>query len=429
MRILVVGAGGLIGSHITSTLLSQGHEVLAMVRDRPGVGDRLSGCTIATADVLRLTAPEDWAGYLNKVSAVVYSAGLLDGSADALERIHHLAPRALFAACEHAGVRRVILVSAISADREAGTDYATSKLRGEAALRRTELDWIVLRPSLVWSPRGSYGGTSALRGLAAFPLVIPVAGGGGQTFTPITVEELAAHVADLVPAGAPKGVTVEPCGPQTVTFAQIVSAIRSWLGLRAAPVWHVPMPVVRLVCRIGDLIHLGPLSSTALSQIEQGNAGNHAAFSAFAGSRFTGFDEALARSPASEQDLWHARLYFAEPALRIVLAVIWIVSGLAGLLAPAGFVVELFSPLGLPEVLVRGLVYLACLADLLVGLAVLFGVRPGLMAAIQLLIIATYTIVLSAVQPSLWIDPYGPLVKNLAVIACVIVHAVLARKR
>src|SRR3546814_606054 len=139
-------------------------------------------------------SPAAWLPRLSGVDAVVNCAGVLQsGRGQDIEAIHHLSPAALFDACREAGVRRVIQISAISADAEAGTDYALSKKHADDHLQALDLDWVVLRPSLVYG-EGAYGGTAMLRALAAFPLVTPLAGGGGQAFRPLHVEGLATTV-------------------------------------------------------------------------------------------------------------------------------------------------------------------------------------------------------------------------------------------
>src|SRR5688572_22215569 len=54
---------------------------------------------------------------------------------------------------------------------------------------RSRLDWVILRPSLIVA-KGSYGGTSLLRGLAGLPLVTPLAGDGSHEFSPLHAEDL-----------------------------------------------------------------------------------------------------------------------------------------------------------------------------------------------------------------------------------------------
>jgi uncharacterized protein YbjT (DUF2867 family) len=90
-----------------------------------------------------------------------------------MEAVHAGMPAALHAAARSAGVRRTILISAISARADVETDYSRSKLRGEDVVRQSGLGWTILRPSLVYGD-GSYGGTSLMRGMAALPWIMPI---------------------------------------------------------------------------------------------------------------------------------------------------------------------------------------------------------------------------------------------------------------
>ena len=117
----------------------------------------------------RMVSPEDWLNYLRGVDGVVNCAGILQTrNGQSAAAIHHGAPAALFEACVAKGVRRVVQISAVSADDAAGTEYARTKKAADDHLRSLNLDWTVLRPSLVYA-QGSYGGTSVIRGIAGFP--------------------------------------------------------------------------------------------------------------------------------------------------------------------------------------------------------------------------------------------------------------------
>lgn len=413
MRVLVLGATGFIGAEVLAALHAAGHAVLAGARDAEGARLRFP---FAEAMAVDLQAPVDWASLLQGVDAVVNCMGLLQAPAAVLEAVHHEGPARLFAAC---GSRRVIHISAVSAVPEAGTDYALSKWRGDEALKRSGADWVLLRPSLVWSPAGSYGGTSAIRGLAALPWIVPLVGAGAQAFTPITVEDLGRAVVRCL--DLPGGTVLEPCGPEDLTLKQMLHKLRRWLGLPQARFVCIPLPAVAALCRIGDVLGAGPLRTTALKQAERGNRADPGAFIGAIGFGPQSMDEALGRHPAQEQDRLHARAFFAEPALRLVLAVIWLVSGIAGLLAPAGFIEQF----GLPVILGR----LASLFDLGLAAAVLSGWRPVLVGQVQLALVLGYTAFLSVAAPSMWLEPFGSLLKNLAVLALIPVHMALGAKR
>ncbi len=194
MRILLLGAGGFIGRHILAELLAGGHDVVAVVRRRQGLDSAFPTVRFIEMDLAGAVRPADWAPYVDGVALVVNAAGLLRGKA--MAAVHVAMPEALHMAARAAGVRRVILISAISARSDVVTDYARTKLAGEAALAASGLGWTILRPSLVYGD-GSYGGTSLMRGMAGLPFVLPVPAKGDFAFTPIHVRDLAR----AVPAG------------------------------------------------------------------------------------------------------------------------------------------------------------------------------------------------------------------------------------
>ena len=191
MHVLLLGAGGFVGRHILSELLASGHRVRAVARDVSALHQMEPGAEWLALDLTRMTRPEAWAPHLSGIDCVVNAAGVLRGPE--MHAVHVAMPQALHAACSKAEVRRVILISAVSARPDVATDYARTKIEGEAALRGSGLRWTILRPSLVVA-EGSYGGTSLLRGLSALPFVQPLPGDGDFAFSPIHADDLARSV-------------------------------------------------------------------------------------------------------------------------------------------------------------------------------------------------------------------------------------------
>jgi len=408
MRILIVGANGFIGSRVVARLIEDGHVIVAAVRDPSRFERRFPGTTAIHCDLNEDVEPAVWVPRLRGVEAVVNCAGALQsGRRQNLEAIHHRAPVALFEACVRARVRRVVHVSAISADPAAGTEYARTKVAAEAHLRRTPLRWTILRPSLVYA-EGSYGGTSLMRGLAALPFVIPLPGSGNQPFRPIHVEDLARTIAICLDDDRCDGMTLEPVGPQRLSLVEILLKWRSWLGLEPALPMTVPMAVVHAAARIGDLFGAGPLRSTAVRQLIHGNAGDSSQFDSAIGFEPRSMDVALARAPASTQDLWHARLYFAKPLLRVALAFFWIGSGIATALAnPA----SLGDVVALETKAMSAAIWVGAVVDIGLG-GWLLGARRAAPVCLAMLGVSLfYLIVLSLAAPALWLDPFGSLAK------------------
>jgi uncharacterized protein YbjT (DUF2867 family) len=431
VRILLTGANGFIGRQLLAGLRTRGHAVVGAVRDPQTLCRRFPGIEAVAVDFNRDTSPEIWRPRLAGIDAVINCAGVLHGGrGQNIEAIHATAPIALFGACAQAGVRKVVQISAISADAEAGTDYALTKKRADDHLQTMALDWMVLRPSLVYGD-GSYGGTSAIRGLAGLPLITPLVGDGSAAFRPIHVADLVETVARIVESGRFAGRTLEPAGPETLTLREIVARYRRWFGLGPALELFIPLLVMRAVGRVVDLAGGGPMGSAGLQQLLAGNVGREASgvFERAIGFRPTSIDERLAERPAETQDLCHARLYFLRPLLRMALAVLWLGSAVVGILAPVdaySAVAGSLAKIGLPP---RSLAIGFSLLDLAIGISLLRRLRPRLLAVVQILVVVGYTLGLSTLAPSLWLDPYGALLKNLPMLVAIGVWVALEEER
>ena len=384
MRILLTGANGFIGRHLTAAFVASGHEVVAAVRRVGEMQRRFPSVTVLHVDLNRDTTAATWAPRLPGVDAIVNCAGILQQRrGQSIDAVHFDGPKALFDACVQCGVRRVVQISAVSADDAAGTPYARTKKQADDYLTSLDLDWVILRPSLVHA-EGSHGGTSLLRGLAAFPFVIPLVGRGAQKFQPIHMDDLTSAVVRVLEDRAISRVTLSPVGPETLTVRDILILLRAWLGLAPAPTVSMPLAAVRVMARLGDWFGAGPVNSTALRQLEYGNVARPEPFTEATGIKPRSMATALAERPSHVQDRWHARLYFVRPLLRWSLGLMWVVLGVFGLVSPFTTVVPYAVYLGVPDgLIVQFAVGISCV-EIVIGVGVLLLARPRIIAGVQL---------------------------------------------
>ncbi|HEV2865424.1 MAG TPA: NAD(P)H-binding protein, partial [Allosphingosinicella sp.] len=252
MRILLLGATGLIGSAAAARLKQNGHEVIGLARELDSAARRVPVARWIQADLRTMLAPEDWLPHLSGVDAVVNCAGSLQSSLrDSPGRVHRDAPAALWQACEQRGVRRIVHLSAIGVDRGGITDFSRSKSDGDGALEVSGLDWAILRPSVVVGGP-AYGGSALFRALASLPWLPRVPDTG--RIDVVQLEDVTETMAAMVRPDAPSRVAMELAGPERLSFPEIVAAYRRWLGWRPAREIAVPGFLVALAWRAGDLI-------------------------------------------------------------------------------------------------------------------------------------------------------------------------------
>ncbi|HHI69750.1 MAG TPA: SDR family oxidoreductase, partial [Rhodobacteraceae bacterium] len=296
----------------------------------------------------------------------------------------------------------------------------------EQAAQTAPIPVTILRPGLVLAD-GSYGGSSLARALAALPLVTPVIGIGNQPFNPIHADDLAALVIEALEADTPAQ-PVEIGGPEQITQTALLTGLRAWLGLRPTRILHLPLALARLMGRIGDALRLAPISATSVQQLEQGVATDTTKQSRHFKTRPRGFTTFLRARPSQTQDLWHARLYLLRPVLRLTLALMWLASGLIGLLLPTDSFLPYVSGL-LPDTILVTAARITGTIDLLIALALLRAWRLKQIAWLQFAMVAGYTAGLTLINPALWLAPFGGLLKNLPILVLILIHRVLEEER
>lgn len=225
MNILLTGASGFIGRNIARRLRATDHQV------RPA-------CRSQGIDFAQMLAPDDWLPLLAGVDAVINCVGIIgETGTQRFTPLHTQAPRALFRACSEAGVRRVVQVSALGSDASAFSAYHRSKLAADDYLRSLDLDWFVLRPSLIYGR----GGKSAelFMCMASLPL-IPVIGDGQQQLQPVHIRDLVDTVLTCLNTSTARQ-TLDVVGSATLSFAEWLQAMRRAQGLPHGRLLHIPL--------------------------------------------------------------------------------------------------------------------------------------------------------------------------------------------
>ncbi len=411
MNILILGATGFIGSAIAARLLADGYTVTGLARNPDRARIRQPAIRWIRADLEKMTDMADWDGVLEGQHAVVNSAGALqDGLSDNLAATQQRAMIALQQAARPAGVTLIIQISARTDGAGSNLPFLATKRAADTALASSGLPYVILRPSLVLG-RNAHGGTALVRALASFPLVLPLLHAESPVET-VAADDVAAAVSSAISGTLPSGSDIELAAEERHTLASLVKLHRAWLGLPDAPVISMPPAIARPISWLADIAgNLGwrsPLRSTAMTVMSEGVRMDRPTPS---GLPTLSAAQTLAANPSGIQDLWFARLYLLKAPVIAGLSLFWLLSGLIPLWAPAQASTH-FLPF-MPAGAAMALTILTCLIDIALGAAVL--VRPFARRALlgMLAVSLAYLAGGTVLEPALWLDPLGPLVKVL----------------
>jgi uncharacterized protein YbjT (DUF2867 family) len=251
--VLVLGGRGFIGRHIVEQLEVVGANVLIGTRGKQAllqVGDRRI--------ILHKTlTAEHWLAHLKEVDVVVNAVGIMRQRwAETFENVHHRAVAGLVMACEQKKIR-LVHISALGIDNPVRSRFSSSKLNGENAIKRSNADWFIVKPSLV-DGEGGYG-AGWFRRIAQWPVHIAPANAKGL-LTPIDVRDLAEAISKIALgtkiAQSSKDRIYElgsyPMHLFDYLNAISVEQVTTRIGL--------PSFIVRPIAHICDLLHLTPFS-------------------------------------------------------------------------------------------------------------------------------------------------------------------------
>jgi len=288
MEIAVMGATGFVGSHLVPHLVAAGHRVRAVSRD----GERLPGwgseVDPRAADV---SSGAGVAEALRGAEAVVHLVAIpRERGGRSFEEVNVRGVERMLAAAEAEGVRRIVHLSVLGASEDPRLAYLHSKWLGERLVRESGLEWVVLRPSLLFGEGDGFFNLVKVTLTWWSPGIVAIPGDGSARFQPLSVDDLAIAVERSLVEPDRAGSVYEIGGPGYLSYHEIVDRVMSVTGKRRVKL-GLPIPIISAITAVTDrILPIFPVSHDQIASLGRPNFTDPDAFERAFGVRPRPFD-------------------------------------------------------------------------------------------------------------------------------------------
>ena len=229
---LIFGGSGQIGRHLIRKLTKNNYKVTVVTRNLHQKGYALK--TQANAGYIDIVEAnifdeEKIRKLFSKTDICINLIGILyeNGKGNTFKNIHSIFPSILAKLCKEYKVQQFIHLSALGINDAIDSEYAKSKLEGEANIQKNFPLATLLRPSVVYSSDDNFT-TNFMTLLSRLP-VFPLYYNGDTKFAPIHCSDLTDTIYHIVTNNIYSKI-IECVGPEIISLKEILKKLLKLIG-------------------------------------------------------------------------------------------------------------------------------------------------------------------------------------------------------
>ena len=261
--ILITGGTGFTGQHVCKLLLKRAEPFKCIVRDEQKskfLSD--AGVPVVFGDVRDQGAVRK---ALKGCSGVINLVSFKEG---------HIST--LISEAKWASVNRLVFISTTAIFTQLNADSKTMRLRTEAEIMSRQLNWTILRPTMIYGARGDRNMERLIKAVRRFP-IHPILGSGDRLLQPIHVTDLAQAVVDSYSCENSRGVAFNLSGKHPLTYRQVVLEVTQLLRKRTI-LFSLPLKMAILAVEICRRLPWFPkLTAEQVRRLDEDKAFSHQA--------------------------------------------------------------------------------------------------------------------------------------------------------
>ena len=224
--ILIFGSSGQVGKSLIRKFTQNNYRVIAVTRSIHRKGYQIktqSNYGYLELEEINSFNEENLSKLMDRSSICINLIGILYEKKDGdFNLIHSDLPSLLSKLASKKSIKQFIHLSALGIESATDSNYAMSKMSGEANVQKNFSSSVILKPSIVYSVDDNFT-TNFMSLLSVLPFM-PLYYEGKTKFTPIHVSDLSNIIFEIVKKNI-TGETIECVGPEVITFKEILEKI------------------------------------------------------------------------------------------------------------------------------------------------------------------------------------------------------------
>lgn len=421
-KIFLAGATGFIGLHILKKLVEQNHSVTCLARKNSK--NKIKKLNLKNVSIVEgeFSSPGTWTHQINGHDIFINAIGIIrETKLSTFKQVHENSPIEVFKKCAEFNIQKVIQISALGSDDKSSSQYHITKKNADDFLKSTNLNYLILRPSIVYGHGDK--SMSFFSALSGFPIhVIP--SHGRFRLSPIFIDDLTFAVNDFVKASndCESKICIDIGGDTIISVKDLFKFLALKQNNKNFIQINIHSKLITLAAKITDFLKKGPISSDEWTMLKRENFCETTQYTQYFNRSPLSLNDGIERVNTFNKPYTFDLLSMLFPFLRITIAFIWIYTGIiSAFITPKEISIKLLNDVGIFDSSAMFLLYFTSISEIILGLLILKSKFTNLLTLIQILLIISFTLILSFKTSGFWLDPFGPLSKNIPLIGAIIV--------
>ncbi len=269
MNIFITGASGFVGSEILKLLLENNYSVTALTRNPAKINFKNNKLKIIKGDILN---PSGFENDLERYDIIINLIGIIRENIKkgiTFQKLHIQSTENVIQIAKMTSTKKIIQMSANGVRKNAISNYHKTKFKAEESIKKSGLDYIIFRPSVIYGPNDDF--INMLANFMKKTLIFSYFGTGDYPMQPVSVFE----VAEIFQKSCENTEIINKefsiCGNKILTYKellQLIMKIKNWNKILIS----VPESIIKLNITLFGNFSWFPLTKDQFQMLIEGNS-------------------------------------------------------------------------------------------------------------------------------------------------------------